>query len=52
MTKEEDFEEKKNQLEQRMGVVEQGLVRCNHEGMEHRDRIFLARCFPLLFLDI
>jgi len=27
-TKEEDFEEKKNQLEQRMGVVEQGLVRC------------------------
>lgn len=25
---EEDFEEKKNQLEQRMGVVEQGLVRC------------------------
>ncbi len=25
--KEEDFEEKKNQLEQRMGVVEQGLVR-------------------------
>lgn len=26
--KEEDFEEKKNQLEQRMGVVEQGLVRC------------------------
>lgn len=24
----EDFEEKKNQLEQRMGVVEQGLVRC------------------------
>lgn len=27
-TKEENFEEKKNQLEQRMGVVEQGLVRC------------------------
>lgn len=27
-SKEEDFEEKKNQLEQRMGVVEQGLVRC------------------------
>jgi hypothetical protein len=27
-TREEDFEEKKNQLEQRMGVVEQGLVRC------------------------
>lgn len=27
-TKEEDFEEKKNQLEQRMGVVEQGLSRC------------------------
>lgn len=26
--KEEDFEEKKNQLEQRMSVVEQGLVRC------------------------
>lgn len=26
--KEEDFEEKKNQLEQRMEVVEQGLVRC------------------------
>lgn len=26
--KEEDFEEKRNQLEQRMGVVEQGLVRC------------------------
>lgn len=26
--KEEDFEEKKNQLEQRMAVVEQGLVRC------------------------
>ena len=26
--REEDFEEKKNQLEQRMGVVEQGLVRC------------------------
>jgi hypothetical protein len=26
--KEEDFEEKKNQLEQRMGVVEAGLVRC------------------------
>jgi hypothetical protein len=26
--KEEDFEERKNQLEQRMGVVEQGLVRC------------------------
>lgn len=26
--KEENFEEKKNQLEQRMGVVEQGLVRC------------------------
>lgn len=26
--KEEDFEEKKSQLEQRMGVVEQGLVRC------------------------
>ncbi len=25
---EEDFEEKRNQLEQRMGVVEQGLVRC------------------------
>lgn len=25
---EENFEEKKNQLEQRMGVVEQGLVRC------------------------
>lgn len=25
---EEDFEERKNQLEQRMGVVEQGLVRC------------------------
>lgn len=25
---EEGFEEKKNQLEQRMGVVEQGLVRC------------------------
>jgi type IV secretory pathway VirB4 component len=25
---EEDFEEQKNQLEQRMGVVEQGLVRC------------------------
>ncbi len=27
-TREEDFEEKRNQLEQRMGVVEQGLVRC------------------------
>jgi hypothetical protein len=27
-TKEENFEERKNQLEQRMGVVEQGLVRC------------------------
>jgi hypothetical protein len=27
-SKEENFEEKKNQLEQRMGVVEQGLVRC------------------------
>lgn len=27
-SREEDFEEKKNQLEQRMGVVEQGLVRC------------------------
>ncbi len=27
-TKEEDFEEKKNQLEQRMEVVEQGLSRC------------------------
>lgn len=27
-TKEEDFDENKNQLEQRMGVVEQGLVRC------------------------
>lgn len=26
--KEEDFEESRNQLEQRMGVVEQGLVRC------------------------
>ena len=26
--KAEDFEEKENQLEQRMGVVEQGLVRC------------------------
>ena len=26
--KEEDCEERKNQLEQRMGVVEQGLVRC------------------------
>lgn len=26
--REEDFEEKKNQLEQRMSVVEQGLVRC------------------------
>lgn len=26
--KEEAFEEKRNQLEQRMGVVEQGLVRC------------------------
>jgi len=26
--KEESFEEEKNQLEQRMGVVEQGLVRC------------------------
>jgi len=26
--KEENFEESKNQLEQRMGVVEQGLVRC------------------------
>ena len=26
--REEDYEEKKNQLEQRMGVVEQGLVRC------------------------
>jgi len=26
--REEDFEEKKNQLEQRTGVVEQGLVRC------------------------
>jgi hypothetical protein len=26
--KEEVFEEKRNQLEQRMGVVEQGLVRC------------------------
>jgi hypothetical protein len=26
-TKEEDFEERRNQLEQRMGVVEQGLVR-------------------------
>lgn len=26
--KEEDFEEKKNQLEQRLSVVEQGLVRC------------------------
>lgn len=26
--KEEDFEEKRNQLEQRIGVVEQGLVRC------------------------
>jgi len=28
LTKKQDFEEKKNQLEQRMGVVEQGLVRC------------------------
>ena len=27
-TKEVDFEEKKNQLEQRMSMVEQGLVRC------------------------
>lgn len=27
-SKEENFEEKRNQLEQRMGVVEQGLVRC------------------------
>lgn len=27
-SKEEDFEEKRNQLEQRMAVVEQGLVRC------------------------
>jgi hypothetical protein len=27
-TKEENFEERKNQLEQRMGVVEQGLSRC------------------------
>jgi hypothetical protein len=27
-SQEEDFEEKKNQLEQRMAVVEQGLVRC------------------------
>ncbi len=27
-SKEEDFEERKNQLEQRMNVVEQGLVRC------------------------
>jgi len=27
-TNEENFEEKKNQLEQRMGVVEQGLARC------------------------
>jgi hypothetical protein len=26
--KEEDYEEKKNQLEQRMGLIEQGLVRC------------------------
>jgi len=27
-SKEEDFEERKNQLEQRISVVEQGLVRC------------------------
>lgn len=27
-SREENFEEKRNQLEQRMGVVEQGLVRC------------------------
>jgi hypothetical protein len=27
-SKEEDFEERRNQLEQRVGVVEQGLVRC------------------------
>lgn len=27
-SQEEDFEERKNQLEQRMAVVEQGLVRC------------------------
>jgi len=46
--KEEDFEERKNQLEQRMGVVEQGLMRCgvrvaklgNDEAVELFYKIF------------
>ena len=32
--KEEDFEEKKSQLEQRVGVIQQGLSRCGIKSAE------------------